>query len=376
MKLLHGILGISLILAPLLSAQDEAPPPRVEIIAGLRAPAPAARVRALVAAESSLSGESDLVLQGLLRRLCRDSEASVRLQLGKSLGKTGRIRPSLRRFAEGSLVEVLIFSAESAELRAAVIASMDGAEAAALTLMLGDPRFAETLAGRPELLAELAASILQRRRDEAMAALLLRISAEPAGWRRDALLQGTIGALPGSDADAEKLPFRYRPIGLDRMLASEEPRLAQAAADIEAASIFTEGARPLDAVEQALFEQGELLFQRNCVSCHLITGIGGNLAPPLVDSEWVISDRVDRLLRILNNGLSGPVMVKGKRYEIAGMLGFKAFSDEQLAAVATYIRRAWGHEAEPISPATVNRIRAEIGERSQAWTAAELERLR
>ncbi|MHC5062951.1 MAG: c-type cytochrome, partial [Planctomycetota bacterium] len=332
-------LGYTLLLGHLLSAQDGGQTPaRNEIIAGLRAPAATARVDALLAAESRLAGNSDLVLQGLMRRLCRDSDARVRLQLAKSLGKTGRGRPGLRRYADESLAELLIFSSEAPELRSAAIASIDGGDSALLSRLLSEPRFVETLRGRPELLGDLAASILERRRDESMSELLMATSSEAPGWRRDALLEGTLRALPLGEEEADKLPFRYRPEGLDRMLASDEEVLVRAAERIEAASIFVEGARPLDVVEQALFEQGELLFQRNCVSCHLVTGMGGTLAPPLVDSEWVTSESDDRLLRILNNGLTGPIMVKGKRYEIAGMVGFKAFSDEQLAAVATYVR--------------------------------------
>jgi mono/diheme cytochrome c family protein len=43
-------------------------------------------------------------------------------------------------------------------------------------------------------------------------------------------------------------------------------------------------------------------------------------------------------------------------------------TDEQLAAVLTYVRREWGNEASPVEPSDVARQRAAHAGRQDAWT--------
>ena len=42
----------------------------------------------------------------------------------------------------------------------------------------------------------------------------------------------------------------------------------------------------------------------------------------------------------------------------------QVFSDEQIAAVLTYIRREWGQEGTPVDVATVEKVRAMTADRS------------
>ena len=49
-----------------------------------------------------------------------------------------------------------------------------------------------------------------------------------------------------------------------------------------------------------------------------------------------------------------------------------ALSDDDLAAVLTYIRSSWGNKATPITPVMVKAVRGEIGNRTQMWTAEQL----
>ena len=48
--------------------------------------------------------------------------------------------------------------------------------------------------------------------------------------------------------------------------------------------------------------------------------------------------------------------------------------DQQLAAILTYIRTAWGHAAGPIAAETVARVRAASEGRTSPWTRDELAR--
>ena len=77
-----------------------------------------------------------------------------------------------------------------------------------------------------------------------------------------------------------------------------------------------------------------------------------------------------RLTRILLHGLAGPLEIDGELWD-AEMPAFST-SDAELAALVTYIRREWGHGAEPVTPESVQALR-ESSSRDRPWTAAELE---
>ena len=102
-------------------------------------------------------------------------------------------------------------------------------------------------------------------------------------------------------------------------------------------------APPLAALtsEQAKrFETGKQLFQTTCAACHQVHGMGmDGLAPPLVDSEWVMGSE-QRLVRILLSGLTGPIKVDGKSFYL-DMPSMGMFNDDQIAAILTYVRREW-----------------------------------
>jgi len=122
--------------------------------------------------------------------------------------------------------------------------------------------------------------------------------------------------------------------------------------------------------------RGKKVFE-TCAACHQATGLGSSSvgAPPLVDSEWVLAPGPNRIIRIALDGLSGPIKVKGQQYGTGIMTGFRpALSDEDLAAVLTYIRyqREWKHNASPVTPAQVKAVRDATKDRSSNWSEAEL----
>ena len=50
-------------------------------------------------------------------------------------------------------------------------------------------------------------------------------------------------------------------------------------------------------------------------------------------------------------------------------------SDEQIAAVLTYIRREWGQPGTPVEAATVKDVRAQTAGRTRPWTHDELTKM-
>ena len=84
---------------------------------------------------------------------------------------------------------------------------------------------------------------------------------------------------------------------------------------------------------------GKNVYAKNCVGCHQTTGLGLTGAfPPLLKSEWVTGPS-ETVVRILLHGLQGPVQVEGATYNGAMPAWKDVLKDEEIAAVATYIRQ-------------------------------------
>ena len=128
---------------------------------------------------------------------------------------------------------------------------------------------------------------------------------------------------------------------------------------------------PLTVAQQARFEMGKTLFTGVCAACHQPHGMGlEGVAPPLVDSEWVLGSE-QRIVRIVLHGLTGPISVKGRSYRL-DMPPLGVFTDEQVASILTYIRREWEHTAAPVEPETVQAIRAATSDQHESWLPENL----
>jgi mono/diheme cytochrome c family protein len=128
---------------------------------------------------------------------------------------------------------------------------------------------------------------------------------------------------------------------------------------------------PLTPAQQARFDAGRELYAKTCAACHQPSGLGQTgLAPPLVDSEWVLGND-KRLSRIVMQGLEGPISVGGVNYSLE-MPALPQVGDEDIANVLTYIRREWEHGAEPVEVETVTAARDQTKGRGAMWTAKEL----
>lgn len=112
-----------------------------------------------------------------------------------------------------------------------------------------------------------------------------------------------------------------------------------------------------------MFAMGKDVFDKTCAACHQPTGLGKEgVAPPLAGSEWVLAAAPDRITHIVLNGLSGPISVKGKDYNLAMPPWKDVYDDKHLAAVLTYIRdpRAFGNKAPAVKPEQMAAARKDV----------------
>mgnify|MGYP000741515268 CR=1 FL=1 len=133
---------------------------------------------------------------------------------------------------------------------------------------------------------------------------------------------------------------------------------------------------PLTAGQQSRFDAGKTLYAAVCAACHQVNGRGlDGLAPPLLDSEWILGP-AGRPIRIVLNGVRGYITVLGQVHT-GDMPAFgAALDDQQIAAILTYLRREWRHTADPIEPQEMKAVRAATADHTDAWSAAELSQVK
>jgi mono/diheme cytochrome c family protein len=101
----------------------------------------------------------------------------------------------------------------------------------------------------------------------------------------------------------------------------------------------------------------------------------GTQFPPLAGSDWVMEKDPGRIIRIVLLGSGGTIMVKGQECNPPGPMPSMAAamgSDEDLAAVLTYVRQSWGNNAPAVTVDQVKAVKAALGGRTSPTSPAEL----
>lgn len=351
---------------------------------------PRAVAEAVRAAESFAGTEDASAAFALLAPLSQSANLHVRRQVAASLGRFGDpavpVLAALVKAQEQDLLtgdlavsglsgrELSLFRALPREhnLRVPLIETIvkrsEKKELTELVGLLADP-------GEFRALARASASL--RRSEEARELLALAAAPGTPAGNRKAIIEGLLAG--GKDKKFKPMPVKTL-ASLDLAAKSgliDDPTRKKLAALFKVGSGEEEVFLLTDA-HRDQFKLGETHYQRICLGCHQIHGNGQQyVAPPLAGSEWVLGSET-RLVAILMDGLMGPVEVLGKTYtvpEVQPMMpGLRAnpdFTDEQLAAIATYVRNAWGNGAPPVPTETVAGYRNSVAPRAP-WTPEEL----
>ncbi len=94
-----------------------------------------------------------------------------------------------------------------------------------------------------------------------------------------------------------------------------------------------------------LLKQGQEIFNNTCADCHRTNGMGlPDQFPALKGNAFVQGDPKPVLHTVLHgrHGMLGQMPAWGGK-----------FNDQEIAAVVSYARNAWGNQASMITPADV-----------------------
>jgi mono/diheme cytochrome c family protein len=98
-----------------------------------------------------------------------------------------------------------------------------------------------------------------------------------------------------------------------------------------------------------LFQEGEKIYHSTCADCHRSNGEGlPDVFPALKGNALVTGDPAAVI----------QVILAGRQGKMGRMPSWKdRLTDQQTAAVATFIRHSWGNQAAAVTPAMVAKER-------------------
>jgi mono/diheme cytochrome c family protein len=106
-----------------------------------------------------------------------------------------------------------------------------------------------------------------------------------------------------------------------------------------------------------MMQTGAQIYKDRCASCHMDDGQGvPRVYPPLAQNQAVrLKNPINAVRIVLNGGF--PPSTEGNPRPYGMPPFFQELSDEQVAAVVTYIRQSWGNTAAPVWSVDVQKSR-------------------
>ncbi len=107
----------------------------------------------------------------------------------------------------------------------------------------------------------------------------------------------------------------------------------------------------------SMLQSGAKIYKERCASCHMDDGQGvPRVYPPLANNQAVrLRNPINAVRIVLNGGF--PPSTEGNPRPYGMPPFYQELSDEQVAAVVTYIRQSWGNTASPVWSVDVGKSR-------------------
>lgn len=97
--------------------------------------------------------------------------------------------------------------------------------------------------------------------------------------------------------------------------------------------------------------KGKAVYATTCIACHQATGAGiPGAFPPLAKSDYLNKD-VNRAIKQVIKGSTGPITVNGKKYNTP--MPAQPLNDQQIADVLSYVYSSWGNNKSVVTSAMV-----------------------
>lgn len=368
------------------------------------------RVSALRLSERWLRMPNHPIIGAVMKRI-DDTDWAVRRQLAATVGEL----PAGSK--EAALASVLERHGDDPIAVDAALSGSRGSELAVLERLL---QGAGETPQRSTAITMLAATIVRVGEDAPIQMLMQRVAeTSRVSWQRFALLRGaevallaatmpgnpsrgTVdpnapcptcpggrggpggarafpGALEGANPPAPPARAGGPSVTLSRepaliAVAAEKGELGDRAAKVMARigwpgkAGLTPAAAPLSADDQKRFAAGQEIYKNLCEGCHGADGREQPGATPNIAGAPSVIGAPGVPIRVLLHGKEGPIGLMPAHGD--------TLNDTEIAAVLTYIRRAWGQTAVPIDPAAVQQVRTATAGRTRAWTPEELAQIK
>jgi len=353
---------------------------------------PKAEVRASAVrlAERYLPSANASITKSVLA-LASDKNWNVRRQVAASIGELpapARNEPAIQLLKKFGGDPMMVD---------AVISSVPGAEEAVLTGVLQ----ADSEPVAADAVTALAAAVTRGGDVPAIQRLLALVAddKQPAPIRL-ALVQGVDKVLPTAGAPTGRggraagtvalaglstpgagesftpgrpITLPSEPVELARLASGAEPLAAVAKSVVNKLDWPNRPApvvivTPLTPEQQKQFAAGAEIYKGLCIGCHQEDGKGKDkIGANLVDSPWVKNADPNAIIRVLLSGKEGTI-------GLMPPVGV-TYSDDQIAAVLTFVRRSWGNTAPPVDSLSVLEVRGLTKARNKPWTDDELKQV-
>jgi mono/diheme cytochrome c family protein/glucose/arabinose dehydrogenase len=326
--------------------------------------------------EPFLKAGKDSRIQPLVLKAALGAPPESMLQAILSLGETND--PAL----ELKLADSVRKYPENKHLLDAFLSGLKDREFEFLVNLSAQSSWQQSQATHERMFTQLARGVMGSRKPEHCAKIVeLAADALKSGnaTRAVSLLDGL---LPVSGSSRRPLELAAEPVGWNTLMEHQETKPKTVALTNVIIWPGKQGVtaalkpKPLAPEQQARFEAGKHLYASVCAACHQADGRGlEGLAPPLLDSEWVLGPS-GRPIRIILHGVRGPIRVLGKVHTGDMPPMGAALDDVQLASLLTYLRREWGHTASPVDPEEVTAVRKATANHTDAWSPEELMKIK